>query len=162
MQDLTPKVERRRSLLHRYGSEMSRIADRHHADLAIVRGAKLRRADALMRNVVESSFDGIVTLKADGSVATANPSAEAIFNLSKDALTGRNISELLPSLSPETGEHDLESLLQLGNGPMEIEGQRQDGTAVPLEVAVSRTQADGEDLLVAILRDITERRRQQQ
>jgi len=157
----SPSGERRRSLLDRYGSNLTRIMDHHQADLAFSRGLKLRRADALMCGVVESSFDGIVTFRQDGGVETVNRSALQAFGYELDEIAAKHLIDLFPQIGSSHSDQ-MEELLRLGQGPHETEGLRKDETRFPVEVAVSETIVDGEPIYVAIVRDITERKVQQE
>jgi diguanylate cyclase (GGDEF)-like protein/PAS domain S-box-containing protein len=122
---------------------------------------KLRRVDALMRKVVESSFDGIITLRSDGRIETANKAALSAFGFDVSRLAGKSIFELFPSIEAENGT-DVAEMLRLGRGPRETEGLRGDGSIFPVELVVSETSDDGAPLFVAIVRDITERKAQQE
>jgi hypothetical protein len=51
------------SLLGRYGAELARIVDGGPAELALPHGRQLQKLDALMRNVVQQSFDGILSVR---------------------------------------------------------------------------------------------------
>ena len=57
------------SLLGRYATELARIVDHGQAELALAHGRQLRKLDALMRNIVQQSFDGMLAVGADGRVA---------------------------------------------------------------------------------------------
>ena len=157
----SPAGERRRSLLDRYGSNLTRIMDRHEADLAFSRGLKLRRADALMRGVVESSFDGIVTFRPDGGIETANRSALQAFGYEIDQIASKQLVDLFPQIGSSHND-EIGELLRLGQGPHETEGLRKDESRFPVEVVVSETIVDGAPIYVAIVRDITERKLQQE
>ena len=153
--------ERRRSLLERYGSNLTRIMDHHQADLAFARGLKLRRADALMSGVVESSFDGIVTFRLDGGIETVNRAALQAFGYDLEDVASKQLIDLFPQIGSSHNDQ-MGELLRLGQGPHETEGMRKDETRFPVEVAVSETVVDGEPIYVAIVRDITERKVQQE
>ncbi len=156
-----PGHERRRPLLERYGSNLTRIMDRHEADLAFSRGLKLRRADALMRGVVESSFDGIVTFRPNGGIETANYAALRAFGYETDQIVTKNLFDLFPLIGSSHND-EIGEMLRLGQGPHETEGLRKDETRFPVEVVVSETNVDGAPIYVAIVRDITERKSQQE
>ena len=60
--------------------------------------------DALMRNVVESSFDGILTIREDGKIETANDAALRIFGYRRDVFEDCTIEDLLPELARHDGD----------------------------------------------------------
>jgi diguanylate cyclase (GGDEF)-like protein/PAS domain S-box-containing protein len=157
----SPGHERRRPLMERYGSNLTRIMDRHEADLAFSRGLRLRRADALMRGVVESSFDGIVTFRPDGGIETANCAALRAFGYETDHIVTKSMFDLFPLIGSSHND-EIGEMLRLGQGPHETEGLRKDETRFPVEVVVSETDVDGAPIYVAIVRDINERKLQQE
>ena len=63
------------SLLQRYTSLLASRRAEHYVDLALNQRSKLQQLDRLMRNVVEQSFDGIMTFDQHGIVRTANEAA---------------------------------------------------------------------------------------
>jgi diguanylate cyclase (GGDEF)-like protein/PAS domain S-box-containing protein len=161
MFDDSLREERRQSLLYRYSQQLGRIVDRSQAELAFSRGVKLRRVDALMHNVVESSFDGIMTIREDGRIETANEAALGSFGYSRDEIGRCQVTDLFPELSEVPDAGDMATLLRLGAGHREILGQRKDKSTFPLELAVSETFMESNRLFVVIIRDITDRMAQQ-
>jgi PAS domain S-box-containing protein len=161
MFDDSPREERRQSLLYRYSQQLGRIVDRSQAELAFSRGVKLRRVDAMMHNVVESSFDGIMTIREDGRIETANEAALGSFGYSRDEIGSCQVTDPFPELSEVPDAGDMATLLRLGAGHREILGQRKDKSTFPLELAVSETFMESNRLFVVIIRDITDRMAQQ-
>ena len=153
------KTDARKSLLDSYASQLGQIVQHNRAELAVVQGAKLKRVDALMRNVVENSFDGILIIRGDGGVEMANDAALRIFGYRGGEIANCSIADLLPEL--DRGQGELAELFQLGHGHREMTGKRRDGTSFPMELAVSDTRHGETRLFIAIIRDITERRVQQ-
>ena len=137
------KSDKRSSLLHRYSEQLGRTVQQNRADLAMVQGAKLKRADALMRNVVENSFDGILTIRSDGGIEMANEAALQAFGYGRDELIDSHVSRLLPELVAQDG--DLGDLFQMGRGHREVAGLRRDGSSFSMELAISDMRLDGEN-----------------
>ncbi len=138
-------------------SELGFWIDRQELTL-LVRGARLRRSTALMRSVVESSSDGILSVSRDLVIELANPAAETLFGAERNELIGRSLETLVPSFD------SVEALtihLAEQRGSREIEGVRVDGGEVPLEVTVDSMQLDGQQHFVVIGRDVTVRQAQQ-
>ncbi len=137
------------SLLVRYGAELARILDRGQAELALAHGQKLQKLDALMRNIVQQSFDGILAVRADGRIDTANEAALRMFGCQPAELVGRHILQLFPELPKYRP-------LEAGRGErLEGVARRQDGGAFPVELSLRPTVVQDERLLIAIVRDIT-------
>jgi len=147
------------TLLARYGDELVRRLERGQAELALDHGKALQRVDTLMRNIVQQSFDGVLSFADDGRVVTANAAAQHIFRCRHDDLIGRHIARLFP---------DLQSYRRLGGdhwqgdgGRLEGVARRLDGTRFPVELSLRPTVVDDERLVIAIVRDITRAKQQQ-
>ncbi len=140
------------SLLVRYGAELARIVDRGQAELALPHGQKLQKLDALMRNIVQQSFDGILSVRADGRIDTANESALRMFGCRPAELVGRHILQLFPELP---NYRRLEAARAGRGDRLEGLARRQDGAAFPVELSLRPTVVEDERLMIAIVRDIT-------
>lgn len=139
-----------------YGMALARRIDRQEL-LLMLRGGRLRRSNALMRSIVESSSEAILTATEDLVIEVANPAAEAIFEAGKDGLAGQPLERFFPSLGDRV---NLERLSDRGSGK-ELQGQRMDGTHFPLEATVDMMSAEGAIHYVVVARDVTERHAQQ-
>lgn len=127
----------------------------------------LRRERALLRAVVETAVDGIITINQKGLIISANPATETIFGYRASELIGRNVRMLMPS--PYYEEHDqyLENYVFTGNRKIigigrEVQGLRKNGEIFPLDLAVSETRTEDGPIFTGIVRDISERKRSEQ
>ncbi len=110
-----------------------------------------------LKALLEAAVDGIVTVSITGSIESFNPAAERIFGYRANEVIGRNLRMLIPEAWPATASPGPASLL--GSGQV-LDGLREDGGRFPLEISVSEADlADEGRFFVAILRDVTERRR---
>ncbi len=126
----------------------------------LAQSAKLKRADALMRSVVENSFDGVLIIRGGGEIELANAAALRIFGYHASELLNEQIASLLPGLANHNGA-SLEQL-HLGHALSEVVGRRRNGTEFPMEIALSDTFIGEDQIFIAIVRDITERKAQQE
>jgi diguanylate cyclase (GGDEF)-like protein/PAS domain S-box-containing protein len=117
----------------------------------IAQGLRIRRTQRVMHHVVEHSFDAILTVLEDGTVETFNSAAERIFRCPAGSAVGRPVGELVAG-DPHDSHRD----------PYEALAVRQDGTSIPVEVAVTTMTVDDKPRRVLFVRDITERKAQQQ
>ena len=123
---------------------------------ALKLGLGLKRRDALLRSVVESSTDAIVCIDAQGVIRTANPATARIFGCAHGALHDAKLTEFMPGL-----ESDIEMGLESLTGtPLERTAHAADGHKVPVEITLSRVATE-EGLFTAIVRDVSERQAQQ-
>lgn len=122
------------------------------------------RSSELLRSVLASVDDAILTIDELGVVQSANPSAVQQFGYSMDELVGENVRTLMPE--PYRGEHDsyLVNYFRTGAAKVigigrEVEGRRRDGTLFPAELTVTEFQLNEKRHFTGVLRDITERKR---
>lgn len=124
---------------------------------------QLQYSEAMLHAVVNTAVDGIITIRADGSIESLNSSALNIFGYEEDELLGKNVSILMPEPYRSTHSDSIRSYLNtgkakvIGMGGREVPGLRKDGSTVPLELAVSEMRLGEIRMFAAILRDITDR-----
>ena len=134
------------------------------AHLVARRRAELALADTLARHraILASAMDAIVTISTKGLIETANPATARVFGWAADELTGQPIS-LLFERARDGSEaqvlEQLEAFARDGGHTKELTGRRKDGSTLPIDVAVGQMRASDGHRLVAILHDVTERKR---
>lgn len=119
----------------------------------------LKRRDALLSSIVESSSDAIVCIDGSGSILAANPAAHSLFAAEAERLEGRLISGLIPDLGLPPGDEAFDALRL---DPTEHEALSSSGRRFPVELSLSRVRVEGERQYTAIIRDITERKAREQ
>ena len=135
----------------------------------LARDITLRReaegASALLASIVESSDDAVHALTLDGTVASWNRGAEALFGYTSQEIVGKNISILVP---PGHEEESREILKAIADGftvsPFDTLVRRKDGTDVDVSLSISPIRNSGGTVVgaSAIARDITDRKRADQ
>jgi PAS domain S-box-containing protein len=125
--------------------------------------AERRRQATVVRTVLNTVEDPIITIDAQGIVTELNPAAARVFGYRPEEVIGRNVKMLMPE--PYRREHDgyLSAYLSTGQanviGPgREVTGQRKDGSIFPMELAVSEMVLSRRRMFTGVVRDITERK----
>ena len=108
-----------------------------------------------LRIVFEHSIEGIVTFSNDGTILTCNPAGAQIFGVPSQSLIGRELTEWI------TPAEDSNPLVPFAIGSCEARVRRGDRNQTPIEFNVSETRLTGELQMIAIIRDITERKQTQ-
>jgi len=103
--------------------------------------AELAAAEARLRSVIENSADGIMILDQHGVVRFHNPAASRLFNNPELDLNGKVFGLPIPSAEKS-----------------EVELFRPNQTPVTVEIRLTEIEWNGEPLMLAALRDITERK----
>jgi PAS domain S-box-containing protein len=125
------------------------------------KGMALLHRSATMRAVLDDSFDGIIIADEAGRIEHVNPAAAAMLGEGADALFGHPVARLF-------AQH-LSTASEAGR-PRATELERADGSRVPVELVVSRSQLRGSRhrferrdharaIAIWTFRDISERRR---
>ncbi len=109
-------------------------------------------AAARLTAIFDSAAEGIITIGPDGTIETVNRAAGEIFGYAVSDLTGLRYAVLLPAGESAGVPEDSRQ-----GETLRITGRRKDGSKFPLEVALSRTEEGSDPVVIAILRDITER-----
>ncbi|HVP02092.1 MAG TPA: PAS domain S-box protein [Solirubrobacteraceae bacterium] len=113
--------------------------------------------------LLESAPDAILLVDARGRVVLVNRRAEEFFGYAPGALVGHEVELLVPGrfrgrhLVHRAGYIADPRTREMGAG-LELYGRRKDGSEFPVEISLSATQVDGDQLVIAILRDVSERR----
>jgi PAS domain S-box-containing protein len=118
--------------------------------------SKVETAEAKTRSIIETSIDGILTLDHQGVVQSMNPAAEKMFGYPAATIVGQSVSKLIPQ---RLFVHDM---TQLGCGTMMAVAHRQGFYPFPVEISLSEMDVAGDKQFVALIRDVTERKRSEE
>lgn len=117
-----------------------------------------------MEAIVEAAADGIVTFDGEGQVVTANSALCKVYGYEYDDVVGTHISTLFPHeeglpvlpLPGKAGTGDIRKQLQ---APREFVAVRQDGSPFDAEVTMNEVEGSSRRLYLAIIRDISDKKR---
>lgn len=119
---------------------------------------------AKIRAILETVVDAVVIIKQDGSITAFNPAAEKMFGYSEEELLGKSVNILMPHEAALSHQQRLDSF-DFGKRSAvigiirDIEGVHSDGTHFPIEMAVSASMIDGEVYFTGVIRDTSERKK---
>lgn len=126
-----------------------------------VHSRALGESEGRLRGILDTASDAIITIDQDGLIQTINRATERIFGYTGTEMIGKNITMLMPP--PYHDEHDgylrryhdtgVKHIIGVNR---EVQGLHKDGTAIPLELAVSEVVPG--KIFTGILRDIRRRR----
>lgn len=119
----------------------------------------LAASEARLRTLTEHAADGIFLLDLEGRFVDMNQQACTSLGYTRDALLHMNVADIEVAIDFAR----LQSIWHVmrPGAPETIEGtsRRKDGSTFPSEVRVGLFQCEGRTLVLAIVRDITERKR---
>jgi diguanylate cyclase (GGDEF)-like protein/PAS domain S-box-containing protein len=126
-----------------------------------------RDIEALFEKLFSSSPDAIVVVDERGRIVEANPQVESLFGFACDELLGSPIETLIPdrfrSVHPSyrSAYNDRPMMRPMGSG-LELFGMRKDGSEFPADIMISPVKTEAGNLVLAVIRDITERMRMEE
>ena len=117
---------------------------------------KIESAESQTRSIIEYTLDGIITMNDQGLVLSMNPAAEKMFGMTSKELVGQPVTKIIPQ---RLFMHDMAAM---GRGTMMAMGHRQNYSPFPIEISLSEMKSDGSKNYVALIRDVTERKRSEE
>jgi len=123
--------------------------------------------DGHFRRLLEAAPDAMVIANRDGQIVLVNTQTERLFGYTTGELCGQSVEILVPeSLHQEHRRHRMEYQSAprprpMGSG-LELFGRKKNGTLFPVEISLSPSVDGGELLVIAAIRDITERKAAQE
>jgi PAS domain S-box-containing protein len=119
--------------------------------------------DALFRAVLDSAPDAIAVIDAGGRIVLANAQTERLFGYGVHELLGTPVDLLLPErlraahVAHRATYRACPRTRPMGAG-LDLVGSRKDGTEFPVEISLSSVTTDDGMLIIALVRDVTERK----
>jgi PAS domain S-box-containing protein len=123
------------------------------------RTAALRQSEDRFRRLIEHAADAVIVHDANGRILDVNQQACRSLGYAREELIGANVRDIEVDFA---AAKVAEQWKRLGaEEPVTIEGRhrRKDGETFPVEVRVTRIESSGEGLMLALVRDISQRKR---
>ncbi len=134
-------------------SEARERAERKKAEEA------LRASEQRTRALMENAKDAILVTNIQGIVVEVNRAGEELFGRPRAEFAGCHFFDLLVADEREKARLRFEVILAGGApGGQETIAMTADGRAVPIEISGSLVEIGGERLMLAIVRDVSERK----
>ena len=127
---------------------------------------QLREREAHLQSVLDTVPDAMIMIDPQGLIHSFSATAVRLFGYTAAEIVGCNISMLMPE--PYRGHHDAYLARYLATGERRIigigrlvVGQRKDGSAFPMELAVGEMRSGNRRFFTGFVRDLTERQETQ-
>lgn len=129
---------------------------------------RLRESEEIFRSISNAAQDAILMIDDDGTISYWNNAAVKIFGYSGEEAIGKNLHRLLAPERYRAGQENVFARFrETGEGSMigkisEIKSLHKNGGEFPIELSLSAVKIRGRWSAIAIVRDITERRRSEE
>ncbi len=123
----------------------------------------LRENETVFRRLLESASDAVMTMDANGLIASWNSGSEKMFGWSAVEAIGQCLSELIIPPSMRAQHEAGRQRIMAGGAPrimnrqVELSAIRKDGREIPVELSVWPIELDHRMLFGAFIRDISAR-----
>jgi len=115
-------------------------------------------------SLLEAAPDAMVGVDADGTIRFVNRQTELLFGWPRDELVGQQLEVLVPEAFAEVhpghrgAYFERPTTRSMGAG-LQLSGRCRDGTEFPVDISLSSVETDQGRLVMAAVRDITERQK---
>jgi diguanylate cyclase (GGDEF)-like protein/PAS domain S-box-containing protein len=130
---------------------------------AMAREARQQSSEHL-QVILDHIKDVVLTVDADGTIRTFNPTGERVFGYGEAEVVGRRIDLLLPQVADHEAIPEALQRLAATSGDTltdlaatESWGLRKNGDMFPAEIAISHASVSRREMFVMCLREVTER-----
>lgn len=123
-----------------------------------------KREDDKFKGLLESAPDAMVIADESGKIVLLNKQSELLFGYDKQELIGQPVEKLIPVSQRERHMRHRQNysgeprVRPMGAG-LELFAVRKDGTLIPVEISLSPLPSIEGSLVIAAIRDVTERKK---
>lgn len=126
----------------------------------------LKIANSRFSAVIQSAYDGVITVDRDQRIRLFNASAEEMFGYRAEEVIGQPLDMLIPDRYRDRHSDQVEGfacspiqsrpMFERGGG---LSGWAKDSSEFPVEISIAKIQVGGATEFTAVVRDISERAR---
>lgn len=122
----------------------------------------VRFSEAVLRQILECTPDGLIIVDQDGVILFCNRRAEELFQYAKDQLIGQSIEILLPSRFAKDHTNLRSGYLtqpraRSMNSGKQLFGRKQDGSEFNVDITLSPIKTEEGLLIASSIRDISKK-----
>lgn len=119
----------------------------------------LKESEERFRRLVEQAADAVFVHDLSGRIMDVNRQACESLDYTQEELLEMNVSDIEINFKPDALENLWEDIRR--GDPVTVEGQhrRKDGSTFPVEARVGLFESEGRQLMLALVRDVTERKK---
>jgi PAS domain S-box-containing protein len=126
-----------------------------------------KRAEEKLKGVLEAAPDAMVIVDRFGIIEMVNAQAMRLFGYERSEMVDQVVELLVPESLRDRHAQHLQAFIAaprhgILRADMELHGRRKDGSEFPTEITLSPLHTDAGVLVISAIRDITERKRNEE
>jgi PAS domain S-box-containing protein len=123
-----------------------------------------QQSERRFRGLLEAAPDGMVIVDQEGTIIMVNAQMEKLFGYNRGEVVGKRVEMLVPTRFEDIHpfhrtQYVRAPRLRPMGADLELYALRKDGTEFPVEISLSPMETEEEKLIIAAIRDITDRKR---
>ena len=124
----------------------------------------LAHKENLLQMIISATRDAMISIGNDGLITLFNPAAEDMFGYKKEDMLGQPLDRLMPEQYRHHHSQYLQSYFATGKpdgiigSTIELPALRSDGHIFQMEMSLSAGSLGNKQFVIAVARDITERK----
>jgi PAS domain S-box-containing protein len=147
---------------HAYSEEDQRLLSTIADQIAVaVEQARLyqtlRESEERYRTLFEQANDAVFLQTLEGRILDVNERACELLGYTREELQMLTVADIVPPEKRETLPQIIRQEMTEGGGRIEAQNVRKDGSRVAVEVSTALLDVGGQSLVLALVRDVTER-----
>ncbi len=122
------------------------------------------QSEKRFRGLLEAAPDSMVIVDQEGTIIMVNAQTEKLFGYTRDELLGKHVEVLVPTrfrdIHPfHRTQYKKNPRVRPMGAELELYALRKDETEFPVEISLSPMETEEDNLIIAAIRDISERKR---
>jgi len=135
--------------------------------ISVLPGEALQTVPVPDEKVLDFLPDAVLMVDSAGRICKVNPQTDGIFGYSRGELIGQQIELLLPERLRNVhiqhrARYHQESRMRPMGGNLDLRARRKDGSEFPVDILLSPIKTEQGEFVLAVVRDITERKKIEQ
>jgi PAS domain S-box-containing protein len=129
---------------------------------------EIKDTQALKQVIFDTISDSIITVNERGQIIFCNEATEKVFGYSTHELLNDTLEKIIPGSMRSQHNDGFRNYLNTGEkkpaswSAIELPGQHKSGKIIPIEVSFGETKVNGQKVFSAVIRDISERKKNEE
>lgn len=136
----------------------------HEQEAAVQDAIKRVQSEEKFRGLLEAAPDGMVIIDQEGTIVMVNAQMEKLFGYNREEVLGQRVEMLVPARFKDIhpfhrNQYRKNPRLRDMGADLELYALCKDGSEFPVEISLSPMESEEDNLVIAAIRGISDRKR---